>query len=329
MDHAPWCQQSSLLHQPVLHSVTASGPDELSGRAPAPCSTHLPSLPVACWQCADLEHGSCDKYDTSFPNSFNSSLAPVFLSNWNERVTRYQLPSGPISAASRMLGSPLKPGWQREKPGQAAEQSVCSAQHMSSVANSVTTDMVHTSFIHNTVSTLSPSRPFLMLWDAERERVSDATMPYYSTEDIWNILIVKCQVSPAFLQCCFKGFFFYIYHLSFCSISCPPCWSLIPAGLCSLPSTFLGSVVRRRRRFDIYWSVRVAESLLGENRTVIWLWKIAFLHFQLSMSCNVKAHYSWPTCSIWRIIAQTVYLNPVGHDFHLLHTDTSLSVSDV
>lgn len=85
--------------------------------------------------------------------------------------------------------------------------------------------------------------------------------------------------------------------------------------------------------FDTYWLVNVAESLLGENRIVIWLCKIALAQYQLSLHCNVKAHYSWPICSTWQIAIHasvcTFHLDPLSHGSHSWFTTASLSVSAV
>lgn len=87
----------------------------------------------------------------------------------------------------------------------------------------------------------------------------------------------------------------------------PPSFALPADSLCfcTLPYVLFRSIIRSGGHFDTYWLVNTAESLLGENRTVIWLCKIALPQYQLYMYCNVKAHYSWPICSVWRITVQT------------------------
>lgn len=85
----------------------------------------------------------------------------------------------------------------------------------------------------------------------------------------------------------------------------PTHWFFMLVDLCALPSVLVRSIIRSGGHFDTYWLPNAAESLLGENRTVIWLCKIALPQYQLSMYCNVKAHYSWPICTVWRITVQT------------------------
>lgn len=105
--------------------------------------------------------------------------------------------------------------------------------------------------------------------------------------------------------------------------------------LCALTRArvLVKSIIRSREHFDTHWLVNVAESLLGENRTVIWLCKISLPQYQLSMYCNVKAHYSWPICGVWRITVQTsictFYLDPLSHSFHSWYTAANLFVSAV
>lgn len=141
------------------------------------------------------------------------------------------------------------------------------------------------------------------------------------------------EVPLAFVLCCLLYFSSPCLYLSFPSVICPTRWFLMLVGLCALPCAFAGSIIRSRGHFDIYWLVSGAESLLAENRTVIWLWKIALLQYQLSMYCSVKAHYSWPICSVWRITVQTsvctFYLDPLSHKFHSWCSATSLPVSAV
>lgn len=82
----------------------------------------------------------------------------------------------------------------------------------------------------------------------------------------------------------------------------------------------LHCIIRSRGHFDIYWLVNAAESLLGENRIVIWLCKIPLLQYQPSMYCSVKTHYSLPICSVWRITVQkcicTFSIVQLSHCFH-------------
>lgn len=87
----------------------------------------------------------------------------------------------------------------------------------------------------------------------------------------------------------------------------------------TLPRVFVSSVIRSGGHFDTYRSANAAESLLGENRTVIWLCKIALTQYQRSMYGNARVHYSWPICSTWRITVHTnvctSYLDPLSHSF--------------
>lgn len=126
---------------------------------------------------------------------------------------------------------------------------------------------------------------------------SDATLPYISGGNILKIWAVKKKKKP------------------FPSIIGPPHRFFTLVGPWALPCVFVGSIMRSRGQFEMYWLINAAESLLGENRSVIWLWKIALLQYQLSLYCNAKAHCSWPICSTRPMTRCIFYLYPLSRTF--------------